>query len=76
METTLADDKKDLVDVSIKMPAPLRDHLASICARHDLNLDDIICEQVEKWLLGRTIALLEASGENDKSSTSGGGAKG
>lgn len=71
----MADDKKDLVEVSIKMPASLRDHLASLCARHGMKLDDIVCEQVEKWLLGRTIAILEASGENDEGSTGGVGAK-
>jgi hypothetical protein len=75
MEAILADDEKDLVDVTIKMPARLHDHLASICARHGLDLGDVICEQVEKWLLGRTIALLEASGEDDESSTSGVGGK-
>ena len=69
----MADDQKDrgqedrmqddLVEVTIKMPARLRDHLVSICRRHNLKLDDIVCEQVERWLLGRTIALLEAQAE-------------
>ena len=57
--------KDDLVEVTIKMPARLRDHLALHLRRHDLKLDNIICEQVERWLLGRTIALLEASAENE-----------
>lgn len=72
----MANNQKDLVEVSIKMPAPLRDHLASICSRHDLKLDDIVCEQVERWLLGKTIALLEASPENEEGPASGGAAKG
>ena len=65
MEALLADNpnNSDLVDVSIKMPAPLRDHLASICERHDLKLDDVVCNQIKRWLLAKTIALIEADGE-------------
>jgi len=59
----VADDPKDLVDVSIKMPARLRDHLASICDQHDLKLDDVVCNQIKRWLLAKTIALIEAEGE-------------
>jgi hypothetical protein len=76
MEATVADDPKNLVDVSIKMPGPLRDHLAAICERHDLKLDDIVCEQIERWLLGKTIALLEASAENEEGPAGGGAARG
>jgi hypothetical protein len=61
----MADDPNELVDVSIKMPARLRDHLSSICERHDLKLDDVVCNQVERWLLAKTIALMEAEGEED-----------
>ena len=76
MEATLADEQKDLVEVKIKMPTALRDHLATICTRHDVNLDDIVCKQVEKWLLGQTIALLEASSEDEKGSAGGRSAEG
>jgi hypothetical protein len=69
MEAKLPDNANEHVEVTIKMPAQLRDHLASICARHDVELDDIVCQQIEKWLLGQTIAVLEASGENKQSST-------
>ena len=69
MEAILADDpNNDLVDVSIKMPARLRDHLASICERHDLKLDDVVCNQIKRWLLGKTIALIEAEAEAEEKS--------
>ena len=81
MEATLADDQKDrgqedrmqddLVEVTIKMPARLRDHLVSICRRHNLKLDDIVCEQIERWLLRQTITRLEAPEESPGSSTDG-----
>ena len=67
MEVKLADDQNDLVEVTVKMPARLRDHLASICSRLNLKLDDLVCELTEKWLLGRTIALLEKSAEEEGS---------
>jgi hypothetical protein len=69
MEAILADDpNNDLVDVSIKMPARLRDHLASICERHDLKLDDVVCNQIKRWLLAKTIALIEAEAEAEEKS--------
>jgi hypothetical protein len=70
-EAKLADAEHELVDVTVKMPARLRDHLASICERHDLKLDDIVSEQIQRWLLGQTIALLEGSGKEEKESTGG-----
>ena len=76
MEAILADNPNDLVDVSIKMPAPLRDHLASICERHDLKLDDVVCNQIKRWLLGRTIALIEAEAEEESESAPAGGETG
>ena len=48
------------------MPAPLRDHLASICERHDLKLDDVVCNQIKRWLLAKTIALIEAEAEEER----------
>lgn len=71
MEVKLADSAKDHVEVTIKMPARLHDHLASICSRGDVKLDDIVCEQIERWLLGQTITRLEAQ-EDDKDNSSGG----
>lgn len=68
MEAILADDQNDLVDVCIKMPARLRDHLASICERHDLKLDDVVCNQVKRWLLAKTIALIETEAEEEEKS--------
>jgi hypothetical protein len=69
MEAILADDpNNDLVDVSLKMPARLRDHLASICERHDLKLDDVVCNQIKRWLLAKTIALIEAEAEAEEKS--------
>jgi hypothetical protein len=70
-EVELADNARDHVEVTIKMPARLRDHLASICSRSDVKLDDIVCEQIERWLLRQTITRLEASEENETSSTGG-----
>ncbi len=76
MEVELADSaKKDHVEVTIKMPARLHDHLASICSRSDVKLDDIVCEQIERWLLRQTITRLEAP-EEDKDSSTGGGTSG
>ena len=76
MEVKLADNRNKLVEVSIKMPAQLRDHLAAICAQLNLKFDDVVCELVEKWILGRTIELLEASAENEQGSAGGEPAKG
>jgi hypothetical protein len=75
MEVELADSAKDHVEVTIKMPARLHDHLASICSRSDVKLDDIVCEQIERWLLRQTITRLEAP-EEDKDSSTGGGTSG
>jgi hypothetical protein len=72
-EMKLADSAKDHVEVTIKMPARLHEHLASICARSDVKLDDIVCEQIERWLLRQTITRLEAP-EEDKAGSTGGGA--
>ncbi len=72
----MADNPNDLVDVSIKMPAPLRDHLASICERHDLKLDDVVCNQIKRWLLAKTIALIEAEAEEESGSAPAGGETG
>ncbi len=69
----LADNAKDHVEVTIKMPARLHEHLASICSRSDVKLDDIVCEQVERWLLRQMITRLEAP-EDDKGRSTGGGA--
>ena len=44
---------------------------ASICSRSDVKLDDIVCEQIERWLLRQTITRLEAP-EEDKDSSTGG----
>ena len=72
MEAILAGDpNNDLVEVSIKMPAPLRDHLASICERHDLKLDDVVCSQIKRWLLAKTIALIEAEAESEDAPAGG-----
>ena len=71
MEATLADNPDDLVEVRIKMPARLRDHLASICERHDLEFDDVVCHQVKRWLLAKTIALIET--EDGDEGVAGGG---
>jgi hypothetical protein len=73
MEVKLTDSAKDHVEVTIKMPARLHDHLASICSRSDVKLDDIVCEQIERWLLRQTITRLEAP-EEDKGRSTGGGA--
>jgi hypothetical protein len=70
-EAKLADTESELVDVTVKMPAKLRDHLASICARNDVKLDDIVSEQIKRWLLGQTIALIEGSAEEEKEPTAG-----
>jgi hypothetical protein len=70
MEVELADSAKDHVEVTIKMPARLHDHLASICSRSDVKLDDIVCEQIERWLLRQTITRLEAP-EDNKGGSSG-----
>ena len=70
MEVKLADKAKDHVEVTIKMPARLHEHLSSICSRSDVKLDDIVCEQIERWLLRQMITRLEAP-EDDGSSTSG-----
>jgi hypothetical protein len=64
METKLADSARDHVEVTIKMPARLHDHLASICLRSDVKLDDIVCEQIERWLLRQAITRLEAPDES------------
>jgi hypothetical protein len=71
MEATLADEQDKLVEVKVKMPAQLHAHLASICERNDLKLDDIVSDQIKRWLLGQTIALLEASGEDQEGSAGG-----
>ena len=65
----MADEKDKLVEVKVKMPADLHAHLASICERNDLKLDDVVSDQIKRWLLGRTIALLEESEENEGNST-------
>jgi hypothetical protein len=70
MEVELADSAKDHVEVTIKMPARLHEHLASICSRSDVKLDDIVCEQIERWLLRQTITRLEAP-EDNKGGSSG-----
>lgn len=72
MEMNLADSAKDHVEVTIKMPARLRDHLASICSRSDVTLDDIVCEQIERWLLRQTITRLEGPEDATEGSTDGG----
>jgi hypothetical protein len=69
----LADRAKDDVEVKITMPARLHDHLASICSRGDVKLDDIVCEQIERWLLRQTLTRLEAP-EDDKDNSTGGAA--
>jgi hypothetical protein len=71
-EVKLADNARDHVEVTIKMPARLHDHLASICSRGDVKLDDIVCEQIERWLLRQTITRLEAPDDNTGGSTGGG----
>jgi hypothetical protein len=68
----LADKTKDHVEVTIKMPARLHDHLAHICSRSGVKLDDIVCEQIERWLLRQTISRLEAPEEGKEGSTPGG----
>jgi hypothetical protein len=68
MEGRLADEKDKLVEVKVKMPADLHAHLASICERSDLKLDDVVSDQIKRWLLGRTIALLEGSEEDEAGS--------
>jgi hypothetical protein len=70
-EMKLADSAKDHVEVTIKMPTRLHEHLASICARSDVKLDDIVCEQIERWLLRQAITRLEAPEEDKAGSTSG-----
>jgi hypothetical protein len=71
METKLADEKDKLVEVKVKLPADLHAHLASICERSDLKLDDVVSDQIKRWLLGRTIALLEGSAEDERGSPGG-----
>jgi hypothetical protein len=71
-----ADNAKDHVEVTIKMPARLHDHLASICSRSDVKLDDIVCEQIERWLLRQAITRLEAPEENKDSPIGGGAGEG
>ena len=71
MEVKLAKSAKDHVEVTIKMPARLRDHLASICSRSGVKFDDIVCEQIERWLLRQTITRFEAPEEGLGSSTDG-----
>jgi hypothetical protein len=63
-EVRLAESAKDHVEVTIKMPARLHAHLASLCSRSDVKLDDIVCEQIERWLLRQTITRLEAPEDN------------
>lgn len=62
----MTDEAKDDVDVTIKMPARLHEHLASICSHSDVKLDDIVCEQIERWLLRQTITRLEAPDEEER----------
>jgi hypothetical protein len=71
MEMNLADEKDKLVEVKVKMPAELHAHPASICERNDWKLDDIVSEQIKRWLLAQTIALLEASGERNEAADGG-----
>jgi hypothetical protein len=56
--------------------APPRSSRCHLCARLNLKFDDVVCELVEKWILGRTIELLEASAENEEGSAGGEPAKG
>ncbi len=72
----LTDKAKEHVEVTIKMPARLHEHLASICSRGDVKLDDIVCEQIERWLLRQTIQRLELPEEDQDSPTGGGSGKG
>jgi hypothetical protein len=55
----------DNIEVRIKIPAKLRDRLADFCAADNLELDELVCDLIQKWLLGRTIAILEALGDQD-----------
>ena len=65
-ETALTDKPTELVEVRVKMPAELRDELAALCARSDLDFDAVVCYEMKKWLLAQTITMLEASGEGEE----------
>jgi hypothetical protein len=67
MATNLTDSAKDHVEVTIKMPKRLHDHLATLCSRGDVKIDDIVCEQIEKWLLRQTITRLEDPEDHESS---------
>jgi hypothetical protein len=64
-EVNLKDSPSDTVDVTIKMPKEIHDDLHSFCTKHNLKLDDVICQQTKRWLLGQILAMLEASEGNE-----------
>ena len=55
----------DIIEVRIKIPGKLHDRLADFCAEDNLELDKLVCDLIQKWLLGQMIANLEASGDKD-----------
>ena len=65
-ETALTDKPTELVEVRVKMPAELRDELAALSARSDLDFDAVVCYEMKRWLLAQTITMLEASGEGEE----------
>ena len=62
----MSEKPNEIVEVSIKMPAELRDELAAFCARANLEFDAVVCYEMKRWLLAQTITMLEASGEGEE----------
>ena len=52
------------IEVSVKMPQTLHAELLAFCAKFGLDFDTVVCREMKRWLLGQTIMLLEASGED------------
>jgi hypothetical protein len=74
MEVILADKPDDATEVRIKMPAHLHDRLADFCARDNMKVEELVHDLINKWILGQTIAVLEANGESNEASTHPGSA--
>ncbi len=69
MEVILADKPNDFVEVNVKIPAHLHNRLDAFCTRDNMKVDELVSDLIKKWLLGQTIAILEAKGETNESPT-------
>ena len=65
----MADKPDDATEVRIKIPAHLHDRLAAFCERDNLKVEELVHDLINKWILGQTIAILEAKEENNEPST-------